>query len=83
MLDNIAKLSSDWQMIFNVDKCYVFHVGKKNPKFEYNSGAGQIVVTEEEMDIGAIVANSLKPFLLQCARATKKANQVIGQMSRA
>ena len=33
MLDNLATWSSDWQMLFNVDKCHVLHVGKKNPEF--------------------------------------------------
>ena len=48
MLDNLAKWSSDWQMLFNVDKCYVLHIGKKNPEFQYSWGAGQLEVTEED-----------------------------------
>ena len=81
MLDNLAKWSSDWQMLFNVDKCHVLHIGKKNPEFEYNWGAGQLEVTEEEKDVGVMIAKSLKPSL-QSARAAMKANQVLGQMSR-
>ena len=81
MLDNLAKWSNDWQMLFNVDKCHVLHIGKRNPEFQYNWGAGQLEVTEEEKDVGVMIAKSLKPSL-QCARAAKKANQVLGQMSR-
>ena len=29
-LDNLAKWSKDWQMLFNMDKCHVIHVVKKN-----------------------------------------------------
>ena len=35
----------------------------------------------EEKDIGVIVSDSLKPSL-QCAKAAKKANAILGQMSR-
>ena len=81
MLDNLGKWSSDWQMLFNVDKCHVLYVGKKNPKFEYSWGDGKLEVAEEEKDVGVIVTATLKPSL-QCAKAAKKANQVLGQMSR-
>ena len=56
-------------------------MGRKNPEFEYNWGNGVLEVSEEEKDVGVIVTNSLKPSL-QCAKAAKKANQVLGQMSR-
>ena len=38
--------------------------------------------SNEEKDVGVIVSRSLKPSI-QCARAAKKANQVLGQRSRA
>ena len=38
-------------------------------------------MTEEEKDVGVMIAKSLKPSL-QSARAAMKANQVLGQMSR-
>ena len=36
--------------------------------------------SKEEKDIGVIISDSLKPS--QCAVAARKANQVLGQMSR-
>ena len=44
--------------------------------------AGQVLQrTVEEKDIGVWIHESLKPRA-QCAKAAKKANQVLGQMSR-
>ena len=37
--------------------------------------------SKEEKDIGVIISDSLKPSS-QCAAAARKANQVLGQMSR-
>ena len=70
-----------WQMQFNAAKCKVLHVGKKNPRFRYTMGglapAGRVLEnTAEEKDIGVMVHESLKPSS-QCAKATKKANQVL------
>ena len=82
MLDSLASWSTDWQMLFNVDKCHVMHAGKKNLEYKYDWGAGQLEASEEEKDVGVLISKTLKPSL-QCARAAKKANQVLGMMSRA
>ena len=34
-LDNLFKWSSDWQMLFNFDKCHVLHFGIKNVHNDY------------------------------------------------
>ena len=78
MLDNLSQWSSDWQMLFNTDKCHVLHIGKKNPEFVYRWENGTLETTEEEKDVGIIISKTLKPSL-QCAKAAKKANQVLGQ----
>ena len=45
--------------------------------------AGTVLeVVKEEKDIGVVVSDSLKPSA-QCAKAAKKANAILGQMSRA
>ena len=35
MLSKLDAWSSNWQMMFNMDKCHVIHAGDKNPKFDY------------------------------------------------
>ena len=30
MLTNLENWSSDWQMLFNMDKCHVIHAGRQN-----------------------------------------------------
>ena len=85
-INNLMNWAELWQMEFNLDKCKLLHIGRTNPKFNYTMGgyapAGTIIkVVEEEKDIGVIIHKSLKPTM-QCAKAAKKANQVLGQMAR-
>ena len=35
-LDNLYKWSCDWQMLFNLDKCHILHLGNTNPRHDYN-----------------------------------------------
>ena len=82
MLDGLSTWSIEWQMSFNMDKCHVMHLGRKNMNHTYDWGGGQLEVTDSEKDVGVMISNTLKPSL-QCASAAKKANQVLGQISRA
>ena len=81
MLDNLANWSSEWQMAFNTDKCHVLHTGRNNQKYTYQWGSGHLGTTTYEKDVGVIIADSLKPSL-QCLKAAKKANRVLGQMAK-
>ena len=85
-IDILLKWSEDWLMVFNASKCKVIHFGKNNPKYSYTMGGfapGGTVLesTKEEKDVGVIISDTLKPSS-QCAAAARKANQVLGQMSR-
>ena len=65
----------------------MIHFGRNNPGFSYTMGgyapAGAVLESVvEEKDVGVMVHNTLKPSA-QCAKAAKKANQVLGQMARA
>ena len=81
MLQKLETWGTEWQMLFNMDKCHVIHAGKHNPQFEYVWGGRDLVVTEAEKDVGVMVTSNLKPSL-QCANAAKKANMVLGQIAR-
>ena len=75
MIDNLVTWSSKWQLYFNVGKCKVVHMGRKNPKFQYSMNGAPIESIESERDLGIIMDQSGKPSL-QCAKAAQKGNQV-------
>ena len=85
-IDKLSEWAETWQMDFNSKKCKIMHFGNKNPKQSYCMGgyapAGTVLqVVSEEKDIGVIVSDDLKPSS-QCGKAVKKANSILGQMSR-
>ena len=80
-LDKLVEWADTWQMAYNKDKCHVLHLGRNNSKFNYVMGGDVLVESEWEKDLGVIVHNSLRPSL-QCAKAAKKANAVLGQLMR-
>jgi len=60
-LAKLHKWSKDWNIPFNMDKCTVMHVGRKNCRFEYEMDKRRIRHTEEEKDLGVIIHESAKP----------------------
>lgn len=86
-INNLYDWSMEWQMLFNSSKCKVMHFGRKNPQVYYtmngHAPAGTVLdIVNVEKDLGVIIHTSLKPSK-QCAVAAKKANMVLGQMSKA
>jgi len=84
MQEDLKKLS-EWSeknaMPFNVTKCKVMHVGRKNPRQEYIL-KGQILSSiKEEKDLGVFFSESFKPTL-NCNKVSKSANKVIGLIRR-
>ena len=69
-------------MLFNVDKCKVIHVGAKNHGYKYVMGGGELEETDFEKDVGVLIHRNLRPSL-QCAKAAKRANSVLGQLTSA
>ena len=65
----------------NKDKCHILHFGKKNIKSEYTMVGVSLAASEWDKDLGVLVHQSLKPSI-QCAKAAKKANRVLGQLCR-
>ena len=86
-IDNLMAWTEKWQMQFNAGKCSIMHLGRNNPKYSYTMGgyapAGVVLATStEEKDVGVMISDNLKPAA-QVAKAVNKANQVLGQMTRA
>ena len=81
-LDNLFHWSREWQMLFNLDKCVVMHLGSSNMGCEYTMCGEVLKTTETEKDLGVYLNKSMKPSV-QVAEAVKKANQVLGQLLRA
>ena len=73
--------SQDCQMLFNLEKCWVMHMGKRNNEFSYEMGGTVLKASEEERDLGVIMHKSAKPSR-QCAEASKKANSTLGRIRR-
>jgi ribonuclease P/MRP protein subunit RPP40 len=80
-LDNLEKWSMDWQMLFNVSKCHILHMGQRNQGFKYTMDGNELAKITEEKDVGVMVSTDLKPSI-KCAKAAMKANQVLGQLAR-
>ena len=69
-------------MLFNADKFHILHLGARNAKHEYIMGGRVLESVDSEKDLGVVIHKSLKPSA-QCTKAAGKANQVLGQLSRA
>jgi hypothetical protein len=80
-LKKLFNWSVDWQMLFNVEKCIVMHMGNKNKHFNYEMGGINLKSIEKERDLGVIIHVNGK-VSEQCAIASSKANQVLGMIRR-
>jgi hypothetical protein len=81
-LDSIVNWSVTGGMRFNIKKCKVMHLGRRNNNYVYEMAGQKLDKTREEKDLGVIISDNLKPAA-QCAKAAKRAQTVLGQISRA
>jgi len=58
-LCNLILWSKEWQMLFNVGKCKVMHLGYNNPKVNYVMETTQLQEVSEERAL-RIVSDDLK-----------------------
>jgi len=85
-INKLQDWSELWNLYFNVAKCHVMHMGKKNENYEYTMKMKDDVIVintcEEEKDLGVTFdANlSFDPHIL---RVVNKANQMVGIIRRA
>ena len=80
-LDKVYDWSVKWKMQINKEKCHVLHFGNSNKRMTYMFGGKVLDPVEEERDLGVQISSSGKPHS-QCLKASKKGNQVLGQLCR-
>ncbi len=80
-LDSLYKWSCDWQMLFNLDKCHILHLGNNNAHYDYYLNGYQLLHVDEEKDLGVKIDSTCTPSK-QVSAAALKGNQVLGQLLR-
>ena len=84
-LYSMQKWTEHWNLYFNVSKCKVMHIGKKNPKVDYfmkiEDNLQKLETCEEEKDLGITFDTNLK-FDQHISNIVKKANQMLGIIKR-
>ena len=80
-LDRLVQWSETWQMMFNVEKCKVMHMGTTNVGENYQMKGRTLKVVEEEKELGILISIDLK-VSAQCSYAYQKANRVLGMIRR-
>ena len=51
-LDKLVAWANRWEMEYNINKCEVMHIGKRNLKFQYQMNDGWVKSVDEEKDLG-------------------------------
>jgi len=76
--NNLLKLrhwSTEWLMLFNVDKCQVMHFRYNNPSFSYYIDNTLLPTCTVEQDLGILIQDNLK-VAEQCNKAADTANSI-------
>ena len=81
----MQKWTETWNLYFNVAKCKVMHIGKKNPETKYymkiENDLQSLESCTEEKDLGITFDDKLS-FDQHISNITKKANQMLGIIKR-
>ena len=78
-LDRIREWAVKWKMEFNVGKCKIIHLGRKNPKHTYTMGGVELEKSTEERDLGVLIDDRLE-FDKHIKGIVNKANRMLGMI---
>jgi hypothetical protein len=81
-LDRLCEWATRWGMCFNVQKCHVMHVGRRNMRADYYMNGHKLATSTAERDVGVIISDDLKQAD-QCKKAAQTAGAILGQIHRA
>ena len=59
-INKLVQSADMWQMSFNVDKCFVMHIGHNSIQCNYNMSNQLLPTTYEQRDLGIIITKNLK-----------------------
>ena len=77
----LVQWSQQWQMLFNVNKCSVMHIGKKLVPWQYQINGQTLNVVKQEKDLGVLLFDNLK-VSVQCQQACSKALRILSMINR-
>ena len=60
MVYNLVAWSNELQMLFNIEKCKVMHLGYNKPKADYAMDGSVLQIASEEKDLGVIVSKGYR-----------------------
>jgi len=80
-LDSLCRWAGDWQMSFNVSKCKLMHVGKRNQSFDYVMEGQSLEKSSTEKDLSVFLSCDLKSAS-HCINANVKGNKMLGLVKR-
>ena len=80
-LNTLFQWSSEWQMLFNIDKCKVMHLGRHNALQKYTLNNQALATVSHEKDLGVVISEDLKASQ-QCSQAYSKASKMLGLLNR-
>ena len=84
-LNILQEWSKTWKLDFNISKCNVLHIGKRNPQCIYTMNAGgeekEINSCDKEKDLG-VFFDGLLTFDAHVHACIAKANRILGIIKR-
>ena len=76
-LTRVQEWAKRWKMEFNIGKCKIMHIGKKNPKNVYGMEGTELETTRAERDLGVTIDDQLD-LGKHIKNIVAKANRLLG-----